>query len=313
MLRIGIPRALYYYKYYHFWKCFFQELGFEVVISPKTNQQILHWGVSTAIDGNCLPVKLYYGHVRALLEADIDYLFVPRVISVAKSEYICPKFMGLPDMIKSGFSFLPTILSPVLDGRKAGWSIMQAYLKMGVDFAPLPRVLQAYYRAWQVQTEYEQQKLQAVDAPSDNLLTVAILGHEYLVYDEFASLDIINQLQSRNYRVITMEQVPYQELTIHAKALPKRMFWTSGRKMIGATHYLQPHVDGIISLSAFGCGTDSISVDLIERYCYGRQLPHLNLNLDEHTGEAGLVTRVEAFLDLLARRKMIETNSAAHG
>src|SRR5690554_6653690 len=96
---IGIPRGLYYFQQHPFWLTFFKELGVPTVVSPPTNKHILDLGASRAVDGCCLPLKVYLGHVLTLLEQGVRTFFVPRIISVARREYICPYFLGLPDFI----------------------------------------------------------------------------------------------------------------------------------------------------------------------------------------------------------------------
>src|SRR5690554_4014161 len=102
VFKIGIPRALMFHYYYPAWENFFQELGMEVILSPETNKKILDDGVKRAVDDLCLPFKVYYGHVLQLIDK-VDYIFVPRLISLGDKNAVCPKFMGLPDMIRAAF------------------------------------------------------------------------------------------------------------------------------------------------------------------------------------------------------------------
>ncbi|MCX5642886.1 MAG: acyl-CoA dehydratase activase-related protein [Candidatus Omnitrophica bacterium] len=97
---IGIPRGLLYYKYFPLWKAFFEKLNYRVVESEKTNTGTLKEGSRYAIDEICIPLKVYYGHVVNLTGKEIDYLFVPRYISITSGTYMCPKFLGLPDLIR---------------------------------------------------------------------------------------------------------------------------------------------------------------------------------------------------------------------
>lgn len=310
-MKIGIPRGLYYYRYFAFWKSFFQRLGLEVVVSSETSKQIVEWGVNGAVDGTCLPVKVYYGHVSDLLNKSVDYLFVPRIVSIAKGEFICPKFMGLPDMINSNITGLPPLLAPILDSRKGGLQIMHQYVEIGRRFAPFYRVVMAYREAINEQHQFEQEQYK-VDI-SETGLTIGVLGHEYLLHDDYITMGTIKWLKESNCQVIIPEQIPEKILAQQIQKFPQRMFWTAGRKTLGAANYLFPKVDGIISLSAFACGIDSLTNDFLERYCRRLHIPHLLLSLDEHTGQAGVITRLEAFIELLARRKEIEANNAAHG
>ena len=98
-VKVGIPRALLYYYYYPLWKTFFEGLGAQVILSSPSTKGILTDGLRFAVDEICLPVKLAFGHVLDLI-GKVDYIFLPRLISIRRNEYICPKFLGLPDMVR---------------------------------------------------------------------------------------------------------------------------------------------------------------------------------------------------------------------
>lgn len=317
-MRIGIPRALYYYRYFPFWQSFFEDLGCQVVVSDKTTRNTMDVGVSLTVDGLCLPVKVYVGHVSELIDKDIDYLFVPRIISTAKREYICPKFMGLPDIVKNSIKNCPPILAPVVDGRVSSLNIMKAYVKLGMKFASLPQAFFAYLKSVKKQHQYETAAREKnLNNPKNivfDYLTIGILGHEYLINDDYINMGTMRWLKAANCRIVTMEELTESTINRHVGKLKlKRMFWTSGKRLLGAFHHFRGRVDGIISIAAFSCGTDSLTMDLVERYSCRYHVPHFQLSLDEHTGEAGVITRLEAFLELLIRRKKLEADHAAYG
>ena len=132
-------------------------------------------------------------------------------------------------------------------------------------------------------------------------ITVALLGHPYNIYDPFINMNIIGRLRAMGANVITAENLQEQTVVSYAARLPKKLFWTLGQRMIGAAlHYLErSDVNGMIHVAAFGCGPDSMTGELIERRARAAGMPFLNLTLDEHTGEAGIITRLEAFLDMV--------------
>jgi predicted nucleotide-binding protein (sugar kinase/HSP70/actin superfamily) len=108
--KIGIPRGLFYYYYYPLVKTFFTDLGAEIVLSSRTTRLTVDSGIEAAVDETCFPIKVYFGHVRELCQQDIDYLFVPRIVSIESKSYICPKFMGIPDMVKACLDNLPKLI-----------------------------------------------------------------------------------------------------------------------------------------------------------------------------------------------------------
>ncbi|MCP4760389.1 MAG: hypothetical protein GY870_01325, partial [archaeon] len=101
--RVGVPRALYFYKYFPFWEEMLVRLGCEIVVSPETNKTILKKGSEFASGELCVPIKIFFGHVLYLDEkySDLDFIFVPRYVSLNKFHYFCPKFLSLPDVVRN--------------------------------------------------------------------------------------------------------------------------------------------------------------------------------------------------------------------
>ena len=97
-IRVGIPRALLYYKYSDLWITFFKELGAEVIVSPKTTKKIKDDAVKLAPDEDCYSTKLYFGHAIALKD-QVDFLFIPRYGGRRKKYVGCPKFIGLAEVL----------------------------------------------------------------------------------------------------------------------------------------------------------------------------------------------------------------------
>ena len=96
--KIGIPRGMLYYEYNVMWEDFFRKLGLEVIVSPKTNKDILNSGIERCVDEACLPVKIFHGHVEYLKDK-VDYIFIPRIMSIHKKEYGCPKHLDRKSVV----------------------------------------------------------------------------------------------------------------------------------------------------------------------------------------------------------------------
>ncbi|HBT20482.1 MAG TPA: hypothetical protein DEA47_03835 [Peptococcaceae bacterium] len=332
-VKVGIPRALFYYYLFPFWKAFFEYLGAEVVVSPPTNKQILNIGVKTSVDEACLPVKVYYGHVISLRDR-VDLLFLPRLVSIEKKAYICPKFMGLPDMIRSTLSGLPPIIDVNFNAVKGHRAYKKTVLKLGSNFcSSLRKINRAWVEAVRHQKEFEELQTYGF-SPIEALRVlqegrkekkkkkifdfsheIAVLGHGYTIYDDFLSLNTIKHLNDLGAKISTAENLPINLLEEKAEKLPKRMFWTMGKRILGAAlHYLESsQIDGFVYVTVFGCGPDSVIADLTERYARRRGMPFILITLDEHSGEAGVITRLEAFVDMLARRGKHENYFSSYG
>jgi len=325
--RLGLPRALFYYYYAPWWETFWQALGVEVIVSPPTSKEIMDKGVSLAVAEACLPVKVYYGHA-AWLAGQVDALFVPRLVSVQKKSFICPKLMGLPDMLRASLKPCPPIIDTVIDlSRRPEQGLKVAVKDMaravGFKGKEVALAREAAIKRYQLWLTEQQRGLAA--AINGNLspglngvattgfctgeshrktLQVGIVGHAYILYDRYLVMDIPGKVKRLGGQVILPENLAPDEVATACRQLPKRLFWTLGQKIMGSALNLmqQDSIAGIIHLTAFGCGPDSLVGDLAERYARRCGRPFLLLTLDEHTGEAGINTRLEAFMDMLARR-----------
>lgn len=315
--RVGIPRCLLYYSYYPGWKTFFEELGAEIVLSPPTNKSILDLGVKQAVDEICLPFKLFFGHVESLKDK-VDLIFVPRMVSISKREWICPKFLGLPDMVKAQQSGLPPLMTPNLNLRRSRRGLYDAALEAAWPLTDNKwTVAKALLRAWRVQRQYELQ-LKEGSTPLELLegrrfpdvgpdpIVLLLLGHPYLIYESYINMDLIRRFREMGAMIVTPEMISNRVIQNGAKRQPKPLFWTLNKKVMGtAYHFLESgNVDGIVQLAAFGCGPDSLINELIERKAHkAGKMPLLSINVDEHSGEAGFVTRLEAFMDMVQLRR----------
>ncbi len=299
-LKVGIPKSLLYFYYYPGWKKFFAELGVETVESSSSNKAIVNKGVKLAIDEACFPVKMCHGHVLDLCDK-VDYLFLPRIVSVENNEYVCPNLMGLPDMIRSNIDNLPQLLTPTINRNQSWLSLLKANLELGAKFTDNKlKILKAHWKANQAFKKYHKDLTKSIK--SQDRLVIALLGHSYLLNDQYINLGIIDKLKNLGVEVITPQNLTSQQIKQGANKLSKDLFWTFNKRIIGAAYYLfdRQEIDGIIQLAAFGCGPDALIGELIERRAKRRDDIHfMSLNLDEHSGEAGLLTRLEAFVDMI--------------
>lgn len=318
MLRIGIPRGLIYYNYHPLWKTFFEDLGAEVVVSPPTNRAILKQGVKAAESEFCLPVKLYYGHALSLTGM-VDRLFIPRIVSVEKKAYTCPKLLGLPDMIRA-VDDAPSVWSPTIDftkGRKAFYSsVFEAGRMLTQDSFSIGR---AYLRAVSEYKKFQARLREGVPrhraiergddrpTPGQRPLKIGLVGHDYIISDSYVTMNIAERLEKLGVSLVTPDTISRRVISKEASTLPKSLFWSYEKDIIGAAfHWMKKGLaDGIIYVLAFACGPDSLIQTLLEyeaRRTEGR-MPLMSIVIDEHSGEAGLVTRIEAFVDMLMRAK----------
>jgi predicted nucleotide-binding protein (sugar kinase/HSP70/actin superfamily) len=141
--------------------------------------------------------------------------------------------------------------------------------------------------------------------PASTRATIALIGHPYLLYDEYINHRLIHRLEQAGNKVLTPEMVAAPELESAVNRLIGGAYWTYEEEVVGAGgHYLQNGADGVIGIMAFGCGPDSLMMDMVRRQSARlRTTPFMCLTLEEHTAEAGVVTRLEAFTDMIYRKK----------
>jgi len=317
-MRVGIPGGLLYYRYGRLWNSFLRALGAEVVESGETTRSILTSGVSKAENESCLAVKVFYGHVLALKD-EVDALFVPRLVSVKKGTHTCPKMLGLPDMARAAAGEGVPVISPTIDFQSGLWHNYKAVYSLGRIFSANPlRIISAGITAWREHRLYLERLTLGLDhkgalrGETDRFLCegrelrIGVIGHHYNVYDTFTTMSLLERLGSMGVDVVTADMVPVKMRDEELKRLPKDIYWSYEQEVAGAILACTRRklVDGIIFMISFPCGPDSIIRVLCEQENKAMgNMPMLTLIMDEHTGEGGFLTRIEAFVDMLRRRK----------
>ncbi len=304
---VGLPKGLYYYKHHKFIEKFLDCLHISYISSPHTNKNILNEGIATCVDEACLPIKVFHGHV-SYLKDKCDLIITPRIIKEEDGRYICPKFCGIPEMIQNSISSLPVITTlPIeLNNRKSVFKWCKRLGKLlGKDKKNIER---AYYSS----IDYLFNKGNDINIHKFPH-KIALLGHPYSLYDNYVNMDIVKKLHELEIDVITEGMVNVDDKNIVMEELVKRPFWSNMINTVGAGVHLMKNqlVDGIIYLSSFQCGIDSVAINLMEDML--EDFPILVLKLDEHSGQAGMDTRIEAFADMLKRREYLDFDISTHG
>jgi predicted nucleotide-binding protein (sugar kinase/HSP70/actin superfamily) len=277
-IKIGIPRGLFYYRLYPLWETFFEELGAELVVSEKTNRSILDVGVKSCVDEACLPVKLFHGHVINLRDR-VDYIFIPRLTSISKNEYICPKFGGLPDMIRHSLKGLPPIIDTEINLRKSKSNALKSAMEIGMYLVNDRRLIKRAYKKAVENYENFKAEVRKGALPGDiidknrsiyavkpgEILNIAVIGHPYNLYDSYMNMDLLKKLKNEGVNITTVEMIDESAINEKSGMLNKKIFWNFGRKAIGgAMHLLDRNdMDGIIYVMSFGCGIDAFVCDLM--------------------------------------------------
>lgn len=323
-MRIGIPRAMSYYHDYPFYYGFFKALGIDIVLSDITTKQTLSRGASLVVTETCLPIKVYAGHILNLIDKGVDKILIPSIQSVAPKIYNCSKIRGLPDLIRNVVKGSFTIIEGTLD-KSAKDKGFYSYLSeicayFGITDENL--IKKASKEGWKIYNNFKvmcksglsytkalsyakQGKIIIDSEESKRPITVALISHGYNIYDERTSMRIFEKLDKMDVKVMTALQLSDEQMLEGLKTLEQQLYWANQKEMTGAAgHYLKDNtIDGIITVTAFGCGPDSLMIETLTRKAKAFGKPLLNLTIDEQTGEAGFITRLEAFVDMLFRKK----------
>lgn len=302
-MTIGIPRAFLYYRYHTLWETFFEELGLDYIVSPETNKDIIARGTSHAMDESCLSSKIYTGHVDYLIDK-CDYILIPRIASfVNKKEIVCSKFQAIYDVIKNTYREKELkILYYSIDVHNKETEL-KAFLKMGKFLGKKKtQILKAYYIAKQAE---KTQKMIEINNQKNILqkdkIKILIVSHPYNIYDKYVGEPILNALKEMDCEAIIGCVVDEKHAREKAKAITPTLPWTFNKELVGSIAIYKDQVDGIILVSSFPCGPDSLVNEMIIRKI--KDKPIINLILDAQEGTAGMETRIESFIDIIRLRK----------
>ncbi|MGI6751428.1 MAG: acyl-CoA dehydratase activase-related protein [Anaerovoracaceae bacterium] len=305
---LGVPGGLFFTRYEagirEFFRCL-EEGGFlKIKYSTQSNREILEYGLHHCVDEACLPIKIFHGHVRKLQE-DCDYVVIPRLMKCQSGHAICPKFAGLPEMVRSGTGCKTGVFTGPLylnNGKQLSRRLMSDGRSLGIPDKEIKRAL----KRGEFALKERKNRNRGVDSGGDSGLHVAILGHSYNLNDPFINMNVLKKLKDLGITGVLADDLygdkDILEMDFKTKGFIKDPYWISFRENYVAALSVADRgtMHGAIYLSSFGCGLDSFIIDIVRKVL--GDIPLLVLKLDEHSGEAGLITRLEAYAELLERK-----------
>ncbi len=307
-MTIGIPRALIYWKRPYFWKSFFENLWFEVLLSPQTNKETIEKGVKAADPETCFSNKVYWGHLL-WLEGKCDLIFVPRLKSTkwppnSPSEFgevleYCPKFFGIPDLAK--ILVKTPILTETFDEKKE--KLEKSFEKLGKKLNKNKKeIKKAIQIALSKEKELkEKEKQDFYKKIRTEKQKIVLISHPYNLYDEYVNLRTKERLEKLGVEVIFIDEIPLEKSKVKSqKSKVVNFHWEFGKEIMEKIQEVLRHdMTGVVEISSFQCGCDAVLKEFVEREFKKYKIPFLYLMIDEHTGEAGFQTRLEAFMDTI--------------
>ncbi|MFH1009421.1 MAG: acyl-CoA dehydratase activase [Candidatus Latescibacterota bacterium] len=307
--KIGLARSMYMYDRLPFWSMFLSELGFEVVLSDPTDRKIRDDGVEATVAEPCFPIRVAHGHIQNLLDKGVDYLFHPNVLNEETDNpdiesHVCAWGQTLPYVLRRAPHFEPYMdrfLVPTIHFRRGLDVVKQQLCAFFRPFGiPKNTVHWAVGRAYAAQSDFRLKLLAAGQEAlalieKNDELGVVLIGRPYNVCDKGVNMDIPRKLRKYyGVNVIPMDFLPSRGIDI--SDINDNMFWNYGRKILQTARIVGAHPNlHIIYITNFKCGPDSYIRHFV-RDASGNK-PFLSLQFDEHSNDAGAMTRCEAYLD----------------
>ena len=310
--RIGINKSFFTNAYFPLYRTFFTDLGFEVVLPGTPRPE----GARLTNSELCFPAEIAHAYLYDLLEGGPDFLFLPQVTgdfveNVPEAGVTCPLSQGEPFYLRTAFKDHETfrrleargrVLSPPVDFSRGPAAARETFLdlaaRLGVD---RPRAREAYERAVAAQEEVRRLVAESGREVLDRLeedpgaFAVVVFGRPYNAFVSEAHKGIPNKFASRGIPVIPLTALP-----LDGDCPKENMYWSAGQRILKAAEFVRSHPRLFACyVTNFSCGPDSFLITYF-RDLMGRK-PSLTLELDSHVADAGLETRIEAFIDIVRR------------
>lgn len=300
-MKIGIPRALLYHYYGPLWEAFFRALDCEVVLSAPTTKATVERGSRRSIDEACLSSKIYMGHAEELLDR-CDALFVPRMAD-EREGIMCSKFEALYDLTENTFRDRKPALVDFEIDRRAKKGERKAFVSLGKKLGKgrLASNL-AYFSALRAFEEDRSRRAAALeDGLNADKLKFLVLAHPYVIFDDYVGRPLVELIRAQGAEPVFGCDADFASCLQASYRLTESLPWSFSRALCGAAVLYANRVDGIVLVSAFPCGPDSLVNEILIRRVRNR--PILQLTLDAQDGTAGVETRLESFADVIRMRR----------
>lgn len=326
-MKVGIPRGLLFNDFSPLFIPFFKYLGIETVVSDETNRKIINRGLEIVPEEYCFPTKVAYGHVDNLLKKGVDFVFIPHIANTGepigsyKYSVTCPWTQSAPDLMKSA----PKLIEEGLNLEKLispslffDWGLnhiedqmKKAVAKMGHSTKDVRAALQeGLINKKRFDKKIEEKTKEVFDfikKYKKNEPAFLVMARPYTAYDANVNNDIINKILDAGYLAIPLELAPIGSIDISTQ-MPK-MYWIQGQKKLTAIELLNKNKNLFgIDITYFACGPDT---QINQQMRCRTKKPFLTVEMDEHTGDAGIDTRLQAFFNTVKSYLGIEAKQTS--
>ncbi|MBN2582981.1 MAG: CoA activase, partial [Planctomycetes bacterium] len=307
---VGIPRALVFHQMLPFWRTLMERLGFEVLVSPGSDAAIIQAGVESVLSQTCFPVKVAHGHVRWLADQGVDAVLLPSILALPRDHesqsynHLCPYVQTFTYQVESALNLTASgvkTLRPIVDmeeGYEAGREALAEWGRgMGVAAGEMSAALDVAIAA---QRGFEDACLERgrrlLASPPEGAQLAVLVGRPYNTCDVGINLDVAQRMRAVGLLAVPMDMLDLREFDLGRDW--DNLYWKYGQRVIRAAELIRERPElGAVYISNFGCGPDSFIKRFFQE-AMGRRA-FLSLEIDEHSAPAGLVTRLEAFVDSL--------------
>jgi predicted CoA-substrate-specific enzyme activase len=319
---VGISKSFFTNSLYPLYSGFFKGIGAKIMLSSDVDPD----GVKKTCSSFCFPAEISHGIFMSLLAKNPDFIFLPQITALHvngsteglsyEKHTTCVLAQSEPYFIRSAFREIgPQLLTPILNFNNGWHSMEKEFVKMGRELGAGASIAKkAYRQGVQMLKDANAKKKEAGLAAlkrieSDpNSIGIILFGRSYNAFSDEANLGIPRKFASRGVHVI-----PYDFLSFNDEDAGENMCWATGQEIIKASHLVKRHPQLFGAyITNFSCGPDSFLVGYFRDIMKSK--PSLTLELDSHSADAGITTRVEAFLDIIARyRKLSITDQKGNG
>ncbi|MBN2032213.1 MAG: CoA activase [Deltaproteobacteria bacterium] len=303
---VGMQRSLYTLQSAVLWAHFFDQLGYRLVLSPPTNSRIASAGIESVTAETCFPVKVSHGHVRELA-GKTTYLFLPSMITMPtprdqETGFYCPLVQANQYMVRAALGLdRKTLLSPTIHLKH---DLPTLALEMAEQMSERlgksrKRMRKALEYAWQRQDEFEKELYrkgeEILKTHDPEMPLVVVTGRPYNLHDERLNLRLGQNMAKIGIAAVPMDFIDVSDVDLSDFS---NMYWGMGAQILRTSKFIrgEPHLFGL-HMTNFSCGADSF-IEHFYRYIMGDK-PYLILELDEHSAVAGMMTRLEAFKNVI--------------
>jgi len=303
---VGMQRSLYTLQTGVLWAHFFDRLGFRLVLTPPTNSQISSSGIEAMTAETCYPVKVSHGHVIELM-GKTKYLFLPSIITMptpVKDEtgFYCPMVQANQYMLRVALDLdKDNLLSPIIHLKYDASTLAvelseQISGKLGRSRRQIREALvYALERERQFMSEMFHRGKEILDAHDPERPLVVVTGRSYNLYDERLNLRL-----GQNLAKISVVALPMDFIDVSAVDLSDfpAMYWGMGAQILRTAKFIKSRSNLFgLHMTNFSCGADSF-IEHFYKFIMGDR-PYLILEMDEHSAVAGMMTRLEAFKNVI--------------